>query len=120
MITYLLLAADMAANTGAHICLKLSAAGRGVKLFLFWQVIGNLSGFVGVLAYTLLLRKMSLHAAYPLTEGLTAIGVQFVGGMVGDEGAHHRHGVGRHGIDPVRHRSLQRVNVGEREVRRYG
>jgi multidrug transporter EmrE-like cation transporter len=82
MITYLLLAADMAANTGAHICLKLSAAGRGVKLFLFWQVIGNLSGFVGVLAYTLLLRKMSLHAAYPLTEGLTAIGVQFVGSMV--------------------------------------
>ncbi|MGA2480398.1 MAG: hypothetical protein ABSG63_16735 [Spirochaetia bacterium] len=81
MITYLLLAADMAANTGAHICLKLSAAGRGVKLFLFWQVIGNLSGFVGVLAYTFLLRTMSLHAAYPLTEGLTAIGVQFVGSM---------------------------------------
>ena len=82
MRTVLLLLADMTANTGAHICLKLSAARRGGRHFIFWQVIGNLAGFVGVLAYTVLLRKMSLHVAYPLTEGLTAIGVQLVGGMI--------------------------------------
>jgi multidrug transporter EmrE-like cation transporter len=35
-----------------------------------------------VLAYTALLRGMSLHLAYPLTEGLTAIGVQLIGGMI--------------------------------------
>lgn len=50
-----------------------------MKRFLFWQVLGNLVGFAGVLAYTLLLKGMPLHTAYPLTEGLTAIGVQLVG-----------------------------------------
>ena len=78
----LLLAGDMAANTTAHVCLKLSAARKGLKVFVVWQVLGNLAGFVGVLAYTALMRGMSLHVAYPLTEGLTAVGVQLVGGML--------------------------------------
>ncbi len=83
MRTFLLLLADMAANTGAHICLKLSAERRRLKLFLLWQVAGNLAGFIGVLAYTALMRGgMSLHVAYPLTEGITAVGVQLVGGMI--------------------------------------
>jgi multidrug transporter EmrE-like cation transporter len=82
MRTLLLLLADMIANTGAHIALKKSAARRGLQLFILWQVAGNLAGFIGVLAYTALMRTMSLHVAYPLTEGLTAIGVQFVGGMI--------------------------------------
>jgi multidrug transporter EmrE-like cation transporter len=72
----------MAVNTAAHVCLKLSAAGRGAKRFLFWQVLGNLGGFLGVLAFTALLRSMALHVAYPLTQGLTAIGVQLVGGRL--------------------------------------
>ena len=82
MIVALLLVANMAANTAAHIFLKRSAGGGGIKRFLFWQVLGNLVGFVGVLAYTLLLKGMPLHTAYPLTEGLTAIGVQLVGGLL--------------------------------------
>ena len=83
MRTVLLLLADVVANTGAHIALKRSAARRGVKLFLLWQVVGNLAGFTGVLAYTALMRGgMSLHVAYPLTEGLTAVGVQIVGGLI--------------------------------------
>jgi multidrug transporter EmrE-like cation transporter len=82
MRTLLLLLADLIANTGAHVALKKSAARRGVKLFLLWQVVGNLAGFLGVLAYTALMRTLSLHVAYPLTEGLTAIGVQLVGGMI--------------------------------------
>jgi multidrug transporter EmrE-like cation transporter len=82
MRTLLLLLADMIANTGAHVALKKSAARRGVKAFILWQVVGNLAGFIGVLAYTALLRALSLHVAYPLTEGLTAIGVQIVGGMI--------------------------------------
>jgi multidrug transporter EmrE-like cation transporter len=83
MRTMLLLLADVCANTGAHISLKLSGARKGVKLFLLWQVVGKLAGFVGVLAYTALMRGgIPLHVAYPLTEGLTAIGVQLVGGMV--------------------------------------
>ncbi len=82
MKTLLFLAANLGANTGAHICLKLSAGGKRVRTFLLWQVLGNLGGFVGVLAYTALLRGLSLHVAYPLTEGLTAIGVQIVGGLI--------------------------------------
>jgi multidrug transporter EmrE-like cation transporter len=78
---FLLLLADMTANTGAHVCLKFSARRKGVKLFVLYQVVGNLAGFLGVLAYTALLRTMSLHVAYPLTEGITAIGVLLVGGM---------------------------------------
>ena len=82
MRTLLLLFADMAANTTAQVCLKKSAGSHGVRLFIFWQVVGNLAAFLGVLAYTSILRGMPLHAAYPLTEGLTAVGVQLVGGML--------------------------------------
>jgi len=82
MRTLLLLLADMTANTGAHVCLKRSAISSGVKRFLLWQIAGNLAALLGTLAYTGLLRGMSLHVAYPLTEGLTAVGVQVVGGLV--------------------------------------
>ena len=81
MSTILLLVANLGANTAGHICLKRSAGGGGARKFLFWQVLGNLGGFLGVLAFTGLLRRMSLHVAYPLTEGLTAIGVQMVGSL---------------------------------------
>jgi multidrug transporter EmrE-like cation transporter len=80
--TFLLLLADMTANTGAHICLKQSAGSRGVGAFIRWQVAGNVAAFLGMLAYITLLRSMSLHVAYPLTEGLTAVGVQLVGSMI--------------------------------------
>ena len=82
MNTVLLLFADATANTAAHSCLKKSAGGGGVKLFILWQAAGNLAAFLGTLAYTVLLGGMPLHAAYPLTEGLTAVGVQLVGGML--------------------------------------
>ena len=77
-----LLVANVTANTGAHVFLKRSAIASGVKRFLLWQVAGNLAALLGSLAYTVLLRGMSLHVAYPLTEGLTAVGVQLVGSMV--------------------------------------
>ncbi len=82
MRTILLLVANLGSNTAGHICLKRSAGRSSVKAFLFWQVLGNLGGFLGVLAYTALLQGMSLHVAYPLTEGLTAIGVQVVGALI--------------------------------------
>ena len=77
--TILLLVSDACANTVAHVFLKLSAARRGVRMFVIWQAAGNAAAFLGVLAYTALLRVMSLHVAYPLTEGLSAVGVQLVG-----------------------------------------
>lgn len=82
MRTLLLLLADVTANTGAHVCFKRSAVSRGVRLVLLWQVVGNLAALLGTLAYTAILRGMSLHVAYPLTEGLSAVGVQIVGAML--------------------------------------
>jgi multidrug transporter EmrE-like cation transporter len=82
MNTLLLLFADATANTGAHICLKRSAERRGIRSFILWQAAGNLAAFLGVLVYTVLLRGMSLHVAYPVTEGLTAVGVQLIGGLI--------------------------------------
>jgi multidrug transporter EmrE-like cation transporter len=80
--TFLLLLADAAANTAAHASLKRSALSRGAKRFLLWQAIGNAAAFFGTLAYTVILHGMSLHVAYPLTEGLSAVGVQIVGSMI--------------------------------------
>jgi multidrug transporter EmrE-like cation transporter len=82
MNTLALLLANVTANTGAHVCLKRSAISSSVKRFLFWQVVGNLAAFLGTLAYTVLLRGMSLHVAYPLTEGLSAVSVQVVGAVI--------------------------------------
>ena len=82
MSTLLLLLADVTANTGAHLCLKRSAISSRARLFLLWQVAGNLAALLGTMAYTVLLRGMSLHVAYPLTEGLTAVSVQLVGGLI--------------------------------------
>jgi len=82
MRIFLLLLADVTANTGSHICLKRSAEKRGPRMFIAWQAAGNFAAFLGVLAYTALLRGVSLHVAYRLTEGLTALGVQLVGGMI--------------------------------------
>jgi len=80
--TLLLLLADVTANTGAHVSFKHSAQSHAVKRFLLWQVAGNLAAFLGTLAYTAILRGMSLHVAYPLTEGLSAVGVQLVGSLI--------------------------------------
>lgn len=68
------LACIVVSNSG----LKLSAASRGWQGFLWWQIVGNLSGFLGVLAFTLLLRLISLHLAFALTAGLGFICVQII------------------------------------------
>ena len=43
---------------------------------------GNLAGFVGVLAYTGLLRTLPLHVAFPLSRGLVVLGVQLVAALL--------------------------------------
>jgi multidrug transporter EmrE-like cation transporter len=66
------------ANTAGHACFKFSSAVNRSRNFILWQIAGNLAAFIGVLAYTGLMCKMSLLMAFPLTQGLTAIGVQVV------------------------------------------
>ncbi len=68
--------------TGANVFLKLSAEARETWLFLTMLAAGNLAGFVGVLAYTGLLRTLPLHVAFPLSRGIVVLGVQLVAALL--------------------------------------
>jgi multidrug transporter EmrE-like cation transporter len=68
--------------TASNTLLKLAAGtGETWRLVLLFAA-GNLVGFVGVLAYTGLLRTLPLHVAFPLSRGLVVLGVQVVGALV--------------------------------------
>jgi multidrug transporter EmrE-like cation transporter len=82
VIAVLLVLGVVTASTAAHIFFKRSALGSGAKHFVTWQAVGNLVSFGGLVCYTLLLRRMPLHTAYPVTEGLVAVGVLVVGSML--------------------------------------
>ena len=68
--------------TLANILLKLSADAHDTWLFVTMLAAGNLAGFVGVLAYTGLLRTLPLHVAFPLSRGLVVISVQLVAALI--------------------------------------
>jgi multidrug transporter EmrE-like cation transporter len=91
----LFLGATVVFQSAAHILLKFSSheldqlahatkvapttgdASSAWLLVLF--SLGNLAGLVGVLTYTGVLKKMPLHLAFPLTQGLVALGVLVIG-----------------------------------------
>lgn len=73
-----LVGANLLFNVIANASFKLSAQGHSWRHFLVWQVIGNLSGLVTVLTLTGLLRYIPLSVAFPVTTGLTVIGVQVI------------------------------------------
>ncbi|MGQ9778694.1 MAG: hypothetical protein ACUVRM_02285 [Bacillota bacterium] len=76
--TLALLGANLFFNMVANAGFKLAAMSTTWRSFLAWQVVGNLAGFITVLTLTGLLRYLPLHVAYPVTAGLTALGVQVV------------------------------------------
>lgn len=71
-----LIGANLLFNIIANTSFKISAHSPDWRRFLLWQVIGNLSGFITVLALTGLLRYIPLSVAFPVTTGLAVIGVQ--------------------------------------------
>jgi multidrug transporter EmrE-like cation transporter len=71
--------ANIVFNILAITSFKLSALRENWKVFLIWQVVGNLAGFLTVLTLTGLLKYLDLHVAFPITTGLAIIGVQLVG-----------------------------------------
>ena len=73
-----LLVLNLIFNILGNAGLKLSALATNVKVFIGWQVAGNLAGFVTVLTLTGLLKYLPLHVAQPMTQGLAIIGVQIV------------------------------------------
>lgn len=62
--------------TASNVFLKLSADSRDTWVFAAMFAAGNVAGFVGILAYTGLLRTLPLHVAFPLSRGLVVLGVQ--------------------------------------------
>lgn len=62
--------------TASNALVKLSSGADWFWPFLLPFAGGNIAGLCGVLVYTLLLRRMPLHAAFPLTRGMGVLGVQ--------------------------------------------
>lgn len=71
-----LLALNLVFNIIANASFKIAAFSPNWRGFLTWQVIGNLAGFITVLTLTGLLRYMPLSVAFPVTTGLSIVGVQ--------------------------------------------
>ncbi len=68
--------------TASNVLLKLAADGRETGAIVLAFAAGNVAGFVGVLAYTGLLRTLPLHIAFPLSRGLVVLGVQLLAALV--------------------------------------
>jgi multidrug transporter EmrE-like cation transporter len=82
MVNALFLLCYLVFVTGANIFLKLSADASSLLPFITMQIAGNLAGFVGILAYTGLMRTLPLHVAFPLTRGLVVLGIQLVAALL--------------------------------------
>ncbi len=74
-----LVVANLAAILTSSVGLKLSAWAPDRRGFLGWQVVANLAGFLGVLAFTGLMRFVPLSIGYGITAGLGFVLVQIVG-----------------------------------------
>ncbi|HTZ50546.1 MAG TPA: hypothetical protein VMF68_02755 [Spirochaetia bacterium] len=77
-----LLAAYFVFVTASNVLLKLSADARETWMLAALFAAGNVAGFVGVLAYTGLLRTLPLHVAFPLSRGLVVLGVQLLASVL--------------------------------------
>lgn len=73
-----LIIVNLVFNILANASFRVSALSPTWRGLLTWQVVGNLAGLATVITLTWLLRYMPLSVAFPLTTGLTVLGVQFV------------------------------------------
>jgi multidrug transporter EmrE-like cation transporter len=73
-----LILVNLAFNVLSNASFRISALSPTWRSILSWQVIGNLAGLVTVITLTVLLRYLPLSVAFPLTTGLTVLGVQMV------------------------------------------
>ncbi len=75
---FALIAVNLVFNILANASFRISALSPTWRGLLAWQVVGNLAGLATVVTLTWLLRYMPLSVAFPLTTGLTVLGVQLV------------------------------------------
>jgi multidrug transporter EmrE-like cation transporter len=73
-----LILVNLAFNILSNASFRISALSPTWRGILSWQVVGNLAGLVTVITLTVLLRYLALSVAFPLTTGLTVLGVQMV------------------------------------------
>ena len=73
-----LVAVNVVFNILANVAFRVSARSASWSEVLTWQVLGNLAGLVTVIALTGMLRYAPLSIAFPLTTGMSILGVQVV------------------------------------------
>ena len=73
-----LIALNVVFSIVASAAFRLSARSATWSDVLTWQVLGNLAGLVTVVSLTCLLRYRPLAIAFPLTTGMSILGVQVV------------------------------------------
>jgi len=78
IILIVLLASNVLFQVIGNSGFKLSATSGDARGFWTWQVIGNLAGLASVITITALLRFLPLSLVFPVTTGLTVIGIQVV------------------------------------------
>lgn len=78
MAVFALVLVHFIMNISSNVCFKKSALSKSPGKFVLWQIPANLMGFACVLTFTVLLRHLSMSVAFPLTQGLGVLGIQFV------------------------------------------
>lgn len=77
-LVFWLIVVNLGFNVLSNASFRISAMSGSWRDILTWQVVGNLAGLVTVITLTWLLKYMPLSVAFPLTTGLTVLGVQLV------------------------------------------
>ena len=77
-VVTILIALNVAFSIAANAAFRISARSATWGDVLVWQVLGNLAGLVTVVSLTGLLRYMPLNVAFPVTTGISILGVQLV------------------------------------------
>lgn len=78
LLVFWLIIVNLAFNVLSNAAFRVSALSATWRGLLIWQIVGNLAGLVTVITLTWLLKYMPLSIAFPLTTGLTVLGVQMV------------------------------------------
>ncbi len=78
LLVFWLVIVNLAFNVLSNASFRISALSTTWRGLIIWQVVGNLAGLVTVITLTWMLRYLPLSVAFPLTTGLTVLGVQMV------------------------------------------
>ena len=82
LITWLLAIANVGLNLVSNIGFKKSSLYHHWQGFFGWQIVGNLSGFLAVIAFTFLLRYISMNLALAVQFGIGFVFVQVIGAQL--------------------------------------